>query len=72
MYNPFLITNRPFFGQPNEALLILKDLQPNRRDKAAHLENHKKNWAVAMDPAAAMDPAVSLSMYSPLPMDVVR
>ena len=42
MYNPFLITDRPFLGQPNEALLVLKDLQPNRPDKATYLTNHKK------------------------------
>ena len=42
MYNPFLITDRPFSRQPNEALLVLKDLQPNRLDKATYLTNHKK------------------------------
>ena len=31
-----------FLGQPNEALLILKDLQPNRPDKVTYLANHKK------------------------------
>ena len=31
-----------FLGQPNEALLVLKDLQPNRPDKATYLANHKK------------------------------
>ena len=31
-----------FLGQTNEALLILKDLQPNRPDKATYLANHKK------------------------------
>ena len=31
-----------FLGQPNEALLILKDLQPNRPDKATYLANHRK------------------------------
>ena len=69
MYIPFLITDRPFSGQPNEALLVLKDLQPNRPGKAPYLANHKK-WAVAVDPAAAVDPAVSLSTYSTLPMEV--
>ena len=33
-----------FLGQPNEALLVLKDLQPNRPDKATYLTNHKKTW----------------------------
>ena len=42
MYSPFVITDRPFFGQPNEAILVLKDLQPNRPDKATYLANHKK------------------------------
>src|SRR4051812_39215819 len=28
-----------------KALLDLKDLQPNRPDKATYLANHKKNWA---------------------------
>ena len=42
MYSPFLITDRSFLGQPNEALLVLKDLQPNRPDKATYLANHKK------------------------------
>ena len=55
-----------FLGQRNEAILVLKDLQPNRPDKANYLANHKKNWAVAMDPA------VSLSTYSTLPMEVGR
>ena len=31
-----------FLGQPNEALLVLKDLQPNRPDKVTYLANHKK------------------------------
>ena len=31
-----------FLGQPNEALLVLKDLQPNGPDKATYLTNHKK------------------------------
>src|SRR6187399_2742616 len=31
-----------FLGQPNEALLVLKDLQPNKPDKATYLANHKK------------------------------
>ena len=31
-----------FLGQPNEALLVLKDLQPNRPGKATYLANHKK------------------------------
>ena len=53
-----------FLGQPNESLLVLKDLQPNRPDKATYLANHKKNRAVALDLA------VSLSMYSTLPMEV--
>ena len=48
-----------------KALLFLKDLQPNRPDKATYLANHKKNSAVAVDPA------VSLSTYSTLPMEVV-
>ena len=48
-----------------KALLVLKDLQPNRPDKVTYLENHKKNWDVAVDPA------VSLSTYSTLPMEVV-
>ena len=55
-----------FLGQPNEALLVLKDLQPNRPDKVTYLANHKKNWVVAVDPA------VSLSTYSTLPMEVGR
>ena len=54
-----------FLGQPNEAHLVLKDLQPNRPDKVTYLANHKKNWAVAMDPA------VSLFTYSIPPMEVV-
>ena len=48
-----------------KALLVLKDLQPNRPEKASYLSNHKKNWAVVVDPA------VSLSTYSTLPMEVV-
>ena len=66
MYNPFLITIGHVLGQPNEALLVMKDLQPNRPDKATYLANHKKNWVVAVDPA------VSLSTYSTLSMEVVR
>ena len=31
-----------FLGKANEALLVLKDLQPNRPDKATYLANHKK------------------------------
>ena len=31
-----------FLGQPNQALLVLKDLQPNKPDKATYLANHKK------------------------------
>ena len=31
-----------FLGQRNEALLVLKDFQPNRPDKATYLTNHKK------------------------------
>ena len=31
-----------FLGQPNEAFLILKDLQTNRPGKATYLTNHKK------------------------------
>ena len=31
-----------FLGQSNEALLILKDLQPKRPDKATYLANYKK------------------------------
>ena len=48
-----------------KALLVLKDLQPNRPDKATYLANHKKNWVVSVDPA------VTLSMYSTLPMEAV-
>ena len=47
-----------------KVLLVWKDLQPNRPDKATYLANHK-NWAVAVDPA------VSLPTYSTLPMEVV-
>ena len=49
-----------------KALLVLKDLQPNGPDKATYLGNHKKNWVVVVDPA------VSLSTYSTLPMEVGR
>ena len=49
-----------------KALLVLKDLQPNRPDKATYLANHKKTGVVAVDPA------VSLSTYSTLPMEVGR
>ena len=31
-----------FLNQPNEALLVLKDLQPNRPDKATYLTNQKR------------------------------
>ena len=31
-----------FLGQPNEALLVFKDLQPNRPDKATYLANQKE------------------------------
>ena len=31
-----------FLGQPNEAPLVLTDLQPNRPDKVTYLANHKK------------------------------
>ena len=31
-----------FLGQPNEALLVLKYLQPSRPDKATYLTNHKR------------------------------
>ena len=48
-----------------KALLVLKDLQPNRPDKATYLANHKKNWVVVVDPA------ISLSTYTPCPMEVV-
>ena len=48
-----------------KALLVLKDLQPNRPHKATYLVKSQKNWAMAMDPA------VSLSTYSTLPMEVV-
>ena len=65
MYNPFSLLMGHFLGQPNEALLVLKDLQPNRPDKATYLANHKKNWVVDVDPA------VSLSTYSTLPMEVI-
>ena len=34
-----------FLGQPNEALLVLKDLQPHNPNKETYLTNHKKNWA---------------------------
>ena len=54
-----------FSASRMKALLVLKDLQPNRPDKATYLANHKKNWDVAVDPA------VSLSTYSTLPMEVV-
>ena len=54
-----------FLGQANEAILILKDLQPNRPDKDDLLGKSQKNWVVAMDPA------VNLSTYSTLPMEVV-
>ena len=54
-----------FLGQPNEALLVLKDLQPNRRDKATYWANHKKL-------GYGHGPAVSLSTYSTLPMEVGR
>ena len=54
-----------FSASRMKALLVLKDLQPNRPDKATYLANHKKNWVVAVDPA------VSLSTYSTLPMEVV-
>ena len=47
-----------------KALLVLKDLQPNMLHNATYLENHKKNWVVAVDPA------VSLSTYSTLSMEV--
>ena len=64
MYNHFSLLIGHFLSQPNEALLVLRDLQPNGPDKATYLANHKKNCAVVMDPA------VSLSMYSTLPMEV--
>ena len=28
---------RPFLGKPNETLLVLKDLQPSRADKASRI-----------------------------------
>ena len=46
-------------------LLILKDLQPNRLDKATYLAKHKKKLG------CGRGPAVRLSMYSTLPMEVV-
>ena len=65
MYNPFSLLMGHFSASRMKALLVLKDLQPNRPDKATYLANHKKNWVVAVDPA------VSLSTYSTLPMEVV-
>ena len=39
-----------FLGQPNEALLVLNDLQPNRPNKATYLANHKKiGWGHGPD-----------------------
>ena len=31
-----------FLSQPNEALLVFKDLQPSRPDKATYLTNNKR------------------------------
>ena len=45
IYSPFLTTYRPFSGEAHflllTSLLILKDLQPSRADKATYLANHK-------------------------------
>ena len=38
---PILLTGH-FLGQPNGALLVLKDLQPSRPNKATYLTNHKR------------------------------
>ena len=47
-----------FLGQPNEALLVLKDLQPNRPDKATYLPNHKKT---GLWPSTQLRPWTQLS-----------
>ena len=49
MHNPFLITDSPFSGKPNEALLVLKDLQPVGLTKQVGLGwlfcKRTKKWA---------------------------
>ena len=46
IYSPFLTTYSPFSGEAHflllTCLLVLKDLQPNRPDKATYLANHTK------------------------------
>ena len=60
-----------FLGQPNESSPRLERFAAQQAWQSDLLGKSQKNWAVAVDPAAAVDPAVSLSTYSTLPMEVV-
>ena len=54
-----------FLGQPNESSPRLERFAAQQAWQSDLLGKSQKNWAVAVDPA------VSLSTYSTLPMEVV-
>ena len=78
MYNPFLITNRPFSWLDEWRSRRLERFPAQQAWQSDLLGKSQKNWDVAMDPIAAVDPAaavdlaVSLSTYNTLPMEVGR
>ena len=72
MYNPFLITDRPFSRPAEWSSPRLERFAAQQAWQSDLLGKSQKNWAVAVDPAVDVDLAVSLSMYSTLPMEVGR
>ena len=55
-----------FLGQPNESSPCLERFAAQQAGQSDLIGKSQKNWAVAVDPA------VSLSTYSTLPMEVGR
>ena len=63
MYIPFLITDGPFFRQAEWSSPRLERFAAQQAWQSDLIGKSQKNWVVAMDPA------VSLSTYSTLPME---
>ena len=66
MYNPFLITDGPFSRPARmKSSPRVERFAAQQARQSDLLGKSQKNWAVAVDPA------VGLSTYSTLPMEVV-
>ena len=61
-----------FLGQPNESSPRVERFAAQQAWQSDLLGKSQENWVVAVDQAVAVDPAVSLSMYSTFSIEFGR